>query len=91
MPVYVPLPARPPSTTLTLSAYHSEADRLATVAILFLEKYSGTYRTRTVLETQIEKYLDKEYPHDLRWLDREKDVELLIEFVSRAGGVVVGQ
>ncbi|KAF3044204.1 hypothetical protein E8E11_007621 [Didymella keratinophila] len=70
-------------------SYHPEADRLATVAMLFLEKYSGTYRTRDALRAQVEIYLDKEYPHDLKWLNREKDLEYLVDFVKNAGGIVI--
>lgn len=72
-------------------AYHSEADRLATVAMLFLDKYSGTYRTRDVLRAQVEIYLDKEYPHDLKWLDCEKDLEYLVDLIKNAGGIVIGK
>lgn len=72
-------------------AYHSEADRLATVAMLFLDKYSGMYRTRDVLRAQVEIYLDKEYPHDLKWLDREKDLDHLVDFIKNAGGIVIGK
>jgi hypothetical protein len=74
-----------------MPAYHPEADRLATVAMLFLDKYSGTYRTRDALRAQVEIYLDKEYPYDLEWLNREKDLEGLVDFVKNAGGFVIGK
>lgn len=78
-------------TRLIIPAYLPGADRLATVAILFLEKYSGTYRTCDALRAQIEIYLEKQYPHDLTWLNREKDLEGLVDFVKNAGGIVIGK
>ncbi|KAF3040697.1 hypothetical protein E8E12_005691 [Didymella heteroderae] len=70
-------------------SYHPEADRLSTVAMHVLEKYSGTYRTRSALHVQIEVYLEKEYPQDLRWLNREKDMEGLVDLVKNAGGILI--
>ena len=59
--------------------------------MLFLDKYSGTYRKRDTLRAQVEIYLDKEYPHDLKWLHREKDLEYLVDFIKNAGGIVIGK
>jgi hypothetical protein len=59
--------------------------------MLFLDKYSGTYRMRGGLRAKIENYLDHEYENDLKWLNREKDMELLVDLVAGAGGVVVGK
>lgn len=57
----------------------------------FLDRYSGTYRTRGGLRAKIENYLDNEYEYDLKWFNREKDVQLLVDLVAQAGGVVIGK
>lgn len=81
----------PKLTLLIPPAYHPEADRLMTVTMLFLDKYSGTYRTRGGLRAKIEAYLDNEYDSDLKWLNREKDMDLLVDLAAKSGGVVVGK
>jgi hypothetical protein len=59
--------------------------------MLFLDKYSGTYHTRDALRARVGMYLDKEYPHDLKWLNCEMDLEYLVDFIKNAGGIVIGR
>ena len=62
-----------------------------TVTMLFLDEYSGTYRSREALRVRLDAFLDKEYNADLTWLDREKDMHVLMDLVVRSGGVSVGK
>ncbi|KAF3008570.1 hypothetical protein E8E13_007255 [Curvularia kusanoi] len=72
---------------------HANQDHFMTITVLFLAKYSGRYPTRDVLRTTVNSFLDNEYRHDLKWLDREgtADMDYLLDMVITTGGVSVAQ
>lgn len=76
---------------LTAIGDHPDHDRLMTILVRFLSKYSGTYLSREVLRTRFYFYLDNEYLDDLGWFNRRKDMEHLIDLLITTGGISVGR
>ena len=79
------------SLDLTPSEPPADSDLLMTVTVSFLQKHSGTYRSRQVLRNRLNYYLDNEYRNDLGWLDRERDMDVLLDLVITTGGVSVSK
>ena len=57
--------------------------------MLFLDKYSGTYRSREALRTKLDQFVDKEYDGDFGWVNRERERDVLVDWAIRSGGVSV--
>ena len=62
-----------------------------TPTLKFLKKHRGTYSSRILLRLEVVDFLLTQTREDLRWFDREKDMDHLLDMIVMTGGVSVGE
>ncbi|KAL1592500.1 hypothetical protein SLS59_009733 [Nothophoma quercina] len=85
------IPLSTPFMMPSLSESHAEPELLWTLTFNFIDRYSGTYRSRVDLRAKIEMYLDSEYADDLGWFKKEEDMDVLMDLAITSGGVRIGK
>jgi hypothetical protein len=60
-----------------------------TIAWRFLKKNRGTYSSRKVLRLEVVDFLLTQPCEDLRWFDRKKDMDHLLDMIVMTGGISV--
>ena len=62
-----------------------------TTTLKFLKTHRGTYSSRILLRLEVVDFLLTQTREDLRWFDREKDMDHLLDMIVMTGGVSVGE